>query len=50
MQQQLKVWLKMAPANTITNSSCLQEGGHGMGNTGAVGQSRVGWWDDLWQL
>jgi len=40
----------MAPANTITNSSCLQEGGHGTGNTSAVGQSRVEWWDELRQL
>jgi len=40
----------MAPANTITNSSYLQEGGRGTGNTSGVGQSRVGWWDALWQF
>ena len=39
--------LKTAPANTITNSNRLQEGGYGMGNTSAVGLLRVGWWDGL---
>ena len=36
--------LKTAPANTITNSNCLQEGGYGMGN-GSV-KSRMMRWPD----